>query len=129
MRCAKCGGKAIKAIPMKNIDDVEGYCYYCKGCHRCFWKSMDESINDSQKEDVILGLDMNKGEKRTCNHYISIDLFSFGIDNTTEDGKKIANGIADYLMGSEYNVSIDNSDHHASLIIDLSDTGDQNKED
>ena len=128
MRCAKCGGKAIKAIPMKNIDDVEGYCYYCKGCHLCFWKSMDETIIDSKKEDAILSVDLSKGEAQTCKHYILIDLFSFGID-TTEDGKKIANGIADYLMDSGYDASIDNSDHHALLIIDLSSTKDQNKED
>ena len=130
MRCAKCGCKAIKAVPMKNIDDIEGYCYYCKGCHRCFWKSMDETIIDSKKEDIILGVDPSKGETQTCNHDISIDLFSFGIDTAIEYGNKIANGIADYLMDSGYNVSIDNNDdHHASLIIDLSATKDKNKED
>ena len=81
-------------------------------------------------EAVILGVDQSKGEAQTCNHNISIDLFSFGIDTATEDGKKIANGIADYLMDSGYNASIDNNgDHHASLIIDLSATKDQNKED
>ena len=129
MKCNECGGKAIKAIPMKNIDDAEGYCYYCKNCHRCFWKSIDETIIDSQKETVILGVDLSKGEAQTCNHDISIDLFSFGIDTATEDGKKIANGIVDYLMDYGYNASIDNGDNHASLIIDLSSTKDQNKED
>lgn len=128
MKCGKCGGK-VTEIPMKNIDGVKGYCYYCHDCHNSFWKSIDGAIIDSQKEVVILGADMSKGEAQTCNHDIVIDLFSFGVDTATEDGKKIANEIADYLSNAGYNVSVNNNDRHASLIIDLSATKDQNKED
>lgn len=118
MRCAKCGGK-VGAIPMKNIDGVKGYCYYCNSCHNSFWKSLDGSIVDSS--DVrILGADMSKAEPKACDYAISIDLVSFGVDTATRDGKKIANGIADYLRNAGYNVSISSGDNHASLIIDLS---------
>lgn len=110
---------------MKNIDGVKGYCYYCNKCHSSFWKSLDGSIEDPS--DVrILGADMSP---KTCDYEISIDLVSFGVDTATEDGKKIANYIADYLIDSGYNVSVNNNDRHASLIIDLSATKDQNKED
>ena len=54
--------------------------------------------------------------------YVSIDLVSFGVDTATRDGKKIANGIADYLSNAGYNVSISSGYNRASLIIDLSAT-------
>lgn len=127
MRCAKCGGEVTAAIPMKNIDGAKGRCYFCNQCHNSFWKSMDGTIIDSQKEVVILGAYMSKGEAKACNYDISIDLISFGIDTATKDGKKIANDIADYLRDFGYNVSVNNDDHHASLIINLSATEDQNK--
>lgn len=114
MICSKCGGK-VGAIPMKNIDGVKGYCYYCHKCHNSFWKSLDGSIEDSS--DVrILGADMSHKE---CNYKISIDLVSFGVDTATRDGKKIANGIADYLMNAGYKVSILSGNRTASLVIDL----------
>lgn len=117
MRCAKCGGK-VGSIPMKNIDGVNGYCYYCNSCHHSFWKSLDGSIEDSS--DVrILGADMSP---KACDYKISIDLVSFGVDTDTRNGKKIANCIADYLRDAGYNVSISSGDHKASLIIDLSNT-------
>lgn len=47
----------------------------------------------------------------------SIELASFGIDIATEDGKKMANDIVDYLTNSGYSVSIDSNDRHASLVI------------
>lgn len=116
MRCSKCGGK-VGAIPMKNIDGVKGYCYFCNSCHNSFWKSLDRSIVDSS--DVrILGADMSKA----CDYEISIDLVSFGVDTATRDGKKIANNIADYLGNAGYNVSISSGDRRASLTIDLSAT-------
>lgn len=40
MICFKCGGK-VGSIPMKNINGVKGYCYYCNKCHSSFWKSLD----------------------------------------------------------------------------------------
>lgn len=128
MRCAKCGGK-VGAIPMKNIDGVKGYCYFCNSCHNSFWKSLDGSIVDSR--DVrILGADMSKAEPKACDYEISIDLVSFGVDTATRDGKKIAKEIADYLSDAGYNVSISSVNNRASLIIDLSATEDQNnKED
>lgn len=115
MRCAKCGGK-VGSIPMKNIDGVKGYCYFCNSCHNSFWKSLDGSIEDSS--DVrILGADMSP---KTCDYEISIDLFSFGVDTATRDRKKIANDIADCLGNAGYNVSISSGDRRASLTIDLS---------
>lgn len=48
---------------------------------------------------------------------ISIELASFGIDIATEDGKKMANDIVDYLTNSGYSVSIDSNGRHASLVI------------
>ena len=118
MRCVKCGGK-IGAIPMKNIDGIKGYCYFCNRCHSSFWKSLDGSIEDSR--DVrILGADMSKAEPKAFDYEISIDLFSFGVDTATRDGKKIANEIADYLGNAGYNVSISSGDNRASLKIDLS---------
>lgn len=120
MRCVKCGGKIV-AIPMKNIDGVKGYCYYCNSCHHSFWKSLDGSIVDS-RDVQILGADMSKAEPKACDYEISIDLVSFGVDTDTRDGKKIANDIADYLSNAGYNVSISSGDHRASLIIDLSNT-------
>ena len=114
MICSKCGGK-VGTIPMKNINGVKGYCYYCNKCHNSFWKSLDGSIEDSS--DVrILGADMSPKE---CNYKISIDLVSFGVDTATRDGKKIANGIADYLMDAGYKVSILSGNRTASLVIDL----------
>lgn len=124
MRCAKCGGK-VGSIPMKNIDGVKGYCYFCNSCHNSFWKSLDGSIVDSR--DVrILGADMSKAEPKACDYEISIDLVSFGVDTPTRDGKKIAKEIADYLSDAGYNVSISSVNNRASLIIDLSATEDQN---
>ena len=118
MRCGKCGGK-VTAIPMKNIDGVKGYCYFCNSCHNSFWKSLDGSIVDFC--DVqILGADMSKAEPKACDYEISIDLVSFGVDTATRDGKKIANDIADYLGNAGYNVSISSGDRRASLTIDLS---------
>ena len=117
MRCAKCGGK-VGSIPMKNIDGVKGYCYFCNSCHHSFWKSLDGSIEDSS--DVrILGADMSH---KACDYEISIDLVSFGVNTATRDGKKIANDIADYLGNAGYNVSISSGDCRASLTIDLSNT-------
>lgn len=124
MRCVKCGGK-IGAIPMKNIDGVKGYCYYCISCHNSFWKSIDGSIEDS-RDVMILGADMSKAESKACDYEISIDLVSFGVDTATRDGKKIANDIVDYLGNAGYNVSISSGDRRASLTIDLSATEDQN---
>lgn len=116
MRCAKCGGK-VGSIPMKNIDGVKGYCYFCNSCHNSFWKSLDGSIVDSR--DVrILGADMSKAEPKAFDYEISIDLVSFGVNTATRDGKKIA----DYLSNAGYNVSISSGDNRASLIIDLSAT-------
>lgn len=112
MRCAKCGGK-VGSIPMKNIDGVKGYCYFCNSCHNSFWKSLDGSIVDF-RDVQILGADMSKAEPKACDYEISIDLVSFGVDTATRDGKKIANEIAGY------NVSIDSGDNRASLKIDLS---------
>lgn len=104
MICKKCGGK-IGAIPMKNIDGIKGYCYFCNRCHSSFWKSLDGSIEDSR--DVrILGADMSKAEPKAFDYEVSIDLFSFGVNTATRDGKKIANEIADYLGNAGYNVSI-----------------------
>lgn len=120
MRCAKCGGK-VGSIPMKNINGVKGYCYFCNSCHNSFWKSLDGSIVDS-RDVQILGADMSKAEPKACDYEISIDLVSFGVDTDTRDGKKIANDIADYLRTAGYNVSISSGDHRASLIIDLSAT-------
>ena len=120
MRCAKCGGK-VGSIPMKNIDGVKGYCYFCNSCHNSFWKSLDGSIVDSR--DVrILGADMSKAEPKAFDYEVSIDLVSFGVDTATRDGKKIANDIADYLGNAGYNVSISSGDRRASLTIDLSNT-------
>ena len=114
MICSKCGGK-VGSIPMKNIDGVKGYCYYCNKCHGSFWKSLDGSIEDSS--DVrILGADMSP---KACDYEILIDLVSFGVDIVTRDGKKTANDIADYLRSAGYNVSIGSRDRRASLIIDL----------
>lgn len=118
MRCAKCGGK-VGSIPMKNIDGVKGYCYFCNSCHNSFWKSLDGSIVDF-RDVQILGADMSKAEPKACDYEISIDLVSFGVDTATMDGKKIANEIADYLSNAGYNVSIDSGDNRASLKIDLS---------
>lgn len=120
MRCAKCGGK-VGSIPMKNIDGVKGYCYFCNSCHNSFWKSLDGSIIDF-RDVQILGADMSKAEPKACDYEISIDLVSFGVDTATRDGKKIANEIADYLSNAGYNVSIDSGDNRASLKIDLSNT-------
>lgn len=104
MICYKCGGK-VGSIPMKNINGVKGYCYYCNKCHSSFWESLDGSIEDSS--DVqILGADMSKAEPKACDYEISINLVSFGVDTATRDGKKIANDIADYLDNAGYNVSI-----------------------
>lgn len=111
MRCAKCGGK-VGSIPMKNIDGVKGYCYYCNSCRNSFWKSLDGSIEDF-RDVQILGADMSP---KTCDYEISIDLVSFGVDTATRDGKKIA----DYLGNAGYNVSISSGDRRASLTIDLS---------
>lgn len=120
MRCAKCGGK-VGSIPMKNIDGIKGYCYFCNSCHNSFWKSLDGSIVDSR--DVrILGVDMSKAEPKAFDYEISIDLVSFGVDTATRDGKKIAKEIADYLSDAGYNVSISSVDNRASLIIDFSNT-------
>lgn len=113
---------------MKNIDGVKGYCYYCISCHNSFWKSLDGSIED-YRDVMILGADMSKAEPKACNYEIAIDLVSFGVDTATRDGKKIANEIADYLSNAGYNVSIGSGDNRASLIIDLSATEDQDKED
>ena len=118
MICAKCGGK-VGSIPMKNIDGVKGYCYFCNSCHNSFWKSLDGSIEDSS-DVMILGADMSKAEPKACDYEISIDLVSFGVDTATRDGKKIANEIADYLGNAGYNVSISSGDRRASLTIDLS---------
>lgn len=118
MRCAKCGGK-VGSIPMKNIDGVKGYCYFCNSCHNSFWKSLDGSIVDF-RDVQILGADMSKAEPKACDYEISIDLFSFGVDTATRDGKKIANDIADCLGNAGYNVSISSGDRRASLTIDLS---------
>lgn len=125
MRCAKCGGK-VGSIPMKNINGVKGYCYFCNSCHNSFWKSLDGSIVDS-RDVQILGADMSKAETKACDYKISInlvsfdmsnaepkacdyeisiDLVSFGVDTATKVGKKIANDIADYLGNAGYNVSI-----------------------
>ena len=83
MICSKCGGK-VGSIPMKNIEGVKGYCYYCNRCHSSFWKSIDGSIVDSR--DVrILGADINKEESKACDYEISIDLVSFGVDTDTSD--------------------------------------------
>lgn len=120
MRCAKCGGK-VGSIPMKNIDGVKGYCYFCNSCHNSFWKSLDGSIVDS-RDVQILGADMSNAEPKTCDYEISIDLVSFGVDTATRDGKKIANDIADYLGNAGYNVSISSGDRRVSLTIDLSNT-------
>lgn len=120
MRCTKCGGK-VGSIPMKNIDGVKGYCYFCNSCHNSFWKSIDGSIVDF-RDVQILCADMSKAESKACNYEISIDLVSFGVDTATRDGKKIANEIADYLSNAGYNVSIDSGDNRASLKIDLSNT-------
>lgn len=120
MKCVKCGGK-IGAIPMKNIDGVKGYCYYCISCHNSFWKSLDGSIEDS-RDVMILGADMSKAESKACDYEISIDLVSFGVDTATMDGKKIANDIVDYLSNAGYNISISSGDNRASLKIDLSNT-------
>jgi hypothetical protein len=120
MKCVKCGGK-IGAIPMKNIDGVKGYCYYCISCHNSFWKSLDGSIEDS-RDVMILGADMSKAESKACDYEISIDLVSFGVDTATRDGKKIANDIVDYLSNAGYNISISSGDNRASLKIDLSNT-------
>lgn len=30
---SKCGGK-VGSIPMKNIDGVKGYCYFCNYCEK-----------------------------------------------------------------------------------------------
>lgn len=120
MRCAKCGGK-VGSIPMKNIDGVKGYCYFCNSCHNSFWKSLDGSIVDF-RDVQILGADMSKAESKACDYEISIDLVSFGVDTATRDGKKIANEISDYLSNAGYNVSIDSVDNRASLKIDLSNT-------
>ena len=120
MRCAKCGGK-VGSIPMKNIYGVKGYCYFCNRCHSSFWKSLDGSIEDSHNVR-ILGADMSKAEPKAFDYEISIDLFSFGVDTATRDGKKIANEIADYLGNAGYNVSISSGDNRASLKIDLSNT-------
>ena len=100
---------------MKNIDGVKGYCYYCNKCHRSFWKSLDGSLEDSS--DVqILGADMSH---KARDYEILIDLVSFGVDIVTRDGKKIANGIADYLSSAGYKVSILSGNRTASLVIDL----------
>lgn len=115
MRCAKCGGK-VGSIPIKNIDGVKGYCYYCNSCCNSFWKSLDGSIEDF-RDVQILGL---ISAPKTCDYEISIDLVSFGVDTATRDGKKIANNIADYLGNAGYNVSISSGDCRASLTIDLS---------
>lgn len=120
MICAKCGGK-VGSIPMKNIDGVKGYCYFCNSCHNSFWESLDGSIEDSS-DVMILGADMSKAEQKACDYEISIDLVSFGVDTATRDGKKIANEIADYLGNAGYNVSISSGDRRASLTIDLSNT-------
>lgn len=120
MRCAKCGGK-VGSIPMKNIDGVKGYCYFCNSCHNSFWKSLDGSIVDF-RDVQILGADMSKAESKAYDYEISIDLVSFGVDTATRDGKKIANEISDYLSNAGYNVSIDSGDNRASLKIDLSNT-------
>lgn len=120
MRCVKCGGK-VGSIPMKNIDGVKGYCYFCNSCHNSFWKSLDRSIVDF-RDVQILDADMSKAEPKACDYEISIDLVSFGVDTATRDGKKIANEIADYLGNAGYNVSISSGDRHASLTIDLSNT-------
>lgn len=120
MRCAKCGGK-VGSIPMKNIDGVKGYCYFCNSCHNSFWKSLDGSIVDF-RDVQILGADTSKAESKACDYEISIDLVSFGVDTATRDGKKIANEISDYLSNAGYNVSIDSGDNRASLKIDLSNT-------
>lgn len=66
MRCAKCGGK-VGSIPMKNIDGVKGYCYFCNSCHNSFWKSLDGSIVDF-RDVQILGADMSN-----AGYNVSID--------------------------------------------------------
>lgn len=122
MKCTVCGSEALGAIQMKNINGAQGFCYYCNACHRSFWKSIEDS-----RDVMILGVDMSKAEPKTCDYEISIDLVSFGVDTATNDGKKIANDIVDYLSNAGYNVSISSVDHRASLIIDLSAAEDQNK--
>lgn len=57
---------------------------------------------------------------------ISIELISFGLDITANNGNKITNTIVNYLRSFGYNVFIDDSDYYASLLIDWSVIEDQN---
>lgn len=72
---------------------------------------------DSIEKDIIKAA--KAGE---C--HISIELISFGLDITANNGNKITNTIVNYLSSLGYNVFIDDSDYYASLLIDWSVTGD-----
>lgn len=74
---------------------------------------------DSIEKDIIKAA--KAGE---CS--ISIELISFGLDITADNGNKITNTIVNYLRSFGYNVFIDDSDYYASLLIDWSVIEDQN---
>lgn len=74
---------------------------------------------DSIEKDIIKAA--KAGE---C--HISIELISFGLDITADNGNKITNTIVNYLRSFGYNVFIDDSDYYASLLIDWSVIEDQN---
>ena len=74
---------------------------------------------DSIEKDIIKAA--KAGE---CS--ISIELISFWLDITANNGNKITNTIVNYLRSFGYNVFIDDSDYYASLLIDWSVIEDQN---
>lgn len=74
---------------------------------------------ESIEQDIIKAAKIGK-----CN--ISIELISFGLDITADNGNKITTAIVNYLRSLGYNVFIDNSDYYAALLIDWSATEDRN---
>lgn len=83
-------------------------------------------VNDECKEYLkSIEQDIIKADKAgECS--ISIELISFGLDITADNGNKITIAIVNYLRSLGYNVFIDNSDYYAALLIDWSVTEDQN---
>ena len=81
-------------------------------------------VNDECKEylDTIEQDILKAAKDGEC--HISIELISFGLDITADNGNKITNAIVNYLSSLGYNVFIDDSDYYASLLIDWSVTED-----